>query len=1285
MKGLKAKIAILLVVIMTFTALFSAVGTTSALVGDFNGSGTLSSSDAVYLLYHTLFGGEEYPITQNGDVNGDGRLDSDDATFLLFNVLFGDDDYPMSYVNVTLNNNGVINTYEMLKGSELKPAANLHADSFELCEFDGWYDVTLTNKYTTVPDTDITLYAKYDNYRYYTFDKGGYFDPNNAGNITAVDDPFGGEGKVLYSPIINRNDSVYKGHYRGFVPSAADGISNSAFEFEKNHTYRISFDYRFAEGTSIDASCKLKFYGVARDGIYKQGNKTDTFGGSKSLKYSSGWKTVTFDVTNITNYEYLFIMFIGGSSTVVYDFYTDNLEIIDITPVEGVKLINGGVEELTELKAGDALPTLENYKDELCDYTFEFDGWYDESLTTKYTTVDANVDTYYAKYNNYTTLSFETNGMYDPNNSYSATSGANAPWYRAWDPTGADNLCLRVKLNKNGNNTHVALSGTEGIDGGFILKPDRKYVMTFDYYVDYADGVPSNFIQCRGCKTENIGTNSGKTDGLGSTKLNKSKQWTRGSVTIETGSSVSECPNLIFMMQVDKTVENLVVYFDNFRIREFDVDTDIKIYTMADNVTLNDNGAISTIEESYVSSALPDGTYYYGAEFLGWYNDKLNVKYPYVPETNAKLYSKYDGAVVNFENGGYYNPNNNFGKGSSSFSIVENPTDASDKVIKVSLKNDVGNKHFALPLSGYNNDEGYKLTVGNTYTISFMYYAEDLNESGVTVQFRGCKKSNIGIGGGKSKAQGVKYLKTEKSWTGVTAKFKYSGAELEDELSPYLLMLVQDGANSKGASACTATVYIDDIVIKETVPEKTYIKKDVKIGEWTVGVDARPHNIVIPSTNFSYLAMMQCEELAEVIEGITSNSTQVNIVYEKDWTEASNQFNIFVGDVKGHSRDNSNKVNTTGFGKEDYAYSFGKGNVYIDGGSTYALAMGISEFAKALELATDGHKFATGSKVSGKYSENIDSYSSATYYRPAFLEDFDQEDIDTTIWEVADKLEGSARDFVDENGVVHYDGVIDDEKNTPVEGENHGWKRTRSAKHTYLSEGKLVIEGAYANEYKLFYGGMLRSHNRMEFLYGYVEASCITAHGQSLWSSVWMTPAGSTSGLFRPEIDINESFGDARYSAFNMHTWPTTAGGNLGKVHYSLDRSYFDAKRAYAGDGNKFSDGFHTFGTLWTPDGCKFTVDGKVYFEYNYVPGNKYYNDDIDTFHERMSLTVSMTVGNRSSGSDPVLGAPYWNTTNKYVVDYVHIYQIDGQDIFFTPQESVEIDRTDLGIKMQQN
>lgn len=67
----------------------------SGVAGDFDGDSVLSSADAIYLLYNTLYGDGEYPVGQNCDFNNDGFVTEDDATYLLYHILFGDE-YPLN-------------------------------------------------------------------------------------------------------------------------------------------------------------------------------------------------------------------------------------------------------------------------------------------------------------------------------------------------------------------------------------------------------------------------------------------------------------------------------------------------------------------------------------------------------------------------------------------------------------------------------------------------------------------------------------------------------------------------------------------------------------------------------------------------------------------------------------------------------------------------------------------------------------------------------------------------------------------------------------------------------------------------------------------------------------------------------------------------------------------------------------------------------------------------------------------------------------------------------------
>lgn len=84
-------IALMLALIFSITA-FSV--SADALPGDHNGDGKVTFNDAAYLLYHTLFGEDNYPISLEADYDGDGVVTDADAVYLMYHTL-APDDYPL--------------------------------------------------------------------------------------------------------------------------------------------------------------------------------------------------------------------------------------------------------------------------------------------------------------------------------------------------------------------------------------------------------------------------------------------------------------------------------------------------------------------------------------------------------------------------------------------------------------------------------------------------------------------------------------------------------------------------------------------------------------------------------------------------------------------------------------------------------------------------------------------------------------------------------------------------------------------------------------------------------------------------------------------------------------------------------------------------------------------------------------------------------------------------------------------------------------------------------------
>ena len=65
-------------------------------IGDLDCDGLVDNNDAIYLLYASIFGTEEYPLIQDGDYNKDGNIDNNDAIYLLYHTIFGETEYPLS-------------------------------------------------------------------------------------------------------------------------------------------------------------------------------------------------------------------------------------------------------------------------------------------------------------------------------------------------------------------------------------------------------------------------------------------------------------------------------------------------------------------------------------------------------------------------------------------------------------------------------------------------------------------------------------------------------------------------------------------------------------------------------------------------------------------------------------------------------------------------------------------------------------------------------------------------------------------------------------------------------------------------------------------------------------------------------------------------------------------------------------------------------------------------------------------------------------------------------------
>lgn len=160
--------------------------------------------------------------------------------------------------------------------------------------------------------------------------------------------------------------------------------------------------------------------------------------------------------------------------------------------------------------------------------------------------------------------------------------------------------------------------------------------------------------------------------------------------------------------------------------------------------------------------------------------------------------------------------------------------------------------------------------------------------------------------------------------------------------------------------------------------------------------------------------------------------------------------------------------------------------------------------------------------------------------------------------------------------------------------------------------------------------GMVTSHERFAFQYGYIESRQKMPAGQGLWPAFWMLPE---EVKWPPEIDILEVLG---HTTNTVHT--TVHYTTNGSDHLSQGRSY---------TGPDFAADFHTYGLLWEPNLLTWYVDGVERFAVE--------RQGVNTPSEPFYIIANLAVG----GNWP--GAPDQNTQFPafYEIDYIRVWVND--------------------------
>ena len=222
-------------------------------------------------------------------------------------------------------------------------------------------------------------------------------------------------------------------------------------------------------------------------------------------------------------------------------------------------------------------------------------------------------------------------------------------------------------------------------------------------------------------------------------------------------------------------------------------------------------------------------------------------------------------------------------------------------------------------------------------------------------------------------------------------------------------------------------------------------------------------------------------------------------------------------------------------------------------------------------------------------------------------------------------------------------------------GDN-GWgneeRQYYQPKNATLQNGHLVIA---AREQRVggstYTSTRIKTEGEVEFTYGRVDIRAALPEGQGIWPALW-----SLGANFRQvgwpktgELDIMEMIG-GRGRENTVHG---TMHWNRGGLSAPYSHTYQGG--SYHLDSGKFSDGFHVFSMIRSPEGVTWLMDNTPFYSYQFTDA-----PDFEAFQKPFFLIFNIAVGGRWPG--------YPDASTKFpqrlVVDYVRVFgaNADGED-----------------------
>ncbi|MEI6677953.1 MAG: family 16 glycosylhydrolase [Mariniphaga sp.] len=206
-------------------------------------------------------------------------------------------------------------------------------------------------------------------------------------------------------------------------------------------------------------------------------------------------------------------------------------------------------------------------------------------------------------------------------------------------------------------------------------------------------------------------------------------------------------------------------------------------------------------------------------------------------------------------------------------------------------------------------------------------------------------------------------------------------------------------------------------------------------------------------------------------------------------------------------------------------------------------------------------------------------------------------------------------------------------------GNNELEYYTNSLKNTFLSNGNLIIEARKETLLGFNYSsGRITTQNKKNFKFGRIDIRAKLPVGKGLWPALWMLGANITTAGWPAcgELDIMELIG----------TYPSRVTGTM---HWKDAGGHGSKGADFNSSTGNFSQQFHVFSLIWTPDVLKWYVDDQLFLTTVKADlGSANYPFNADQFF----IFNVATGGNWPGSPDASTVFP-----QRMFVDYVRVFQ----------------------------